>query len=324
MSLCINTITSEGMVLAADSRQTYKNRKGMSRIGSDSASKIFQLTDTVGIAITGLAFLSERGTLKNISSFIENFKTTHDLKKSNVEEIAKKLKNYFEKKYDYKPTLKQLSKNIKVDLESRQFELLELEVDEKIGRIEFKFKDKEGKINTGAAGIDGLQFIVTGFNMDDSYQSILVYIPGEIKVQRDSTKKGKQYGAGWIGQTDVVTRMILGFDGRISNLPFVQKSIKSEGGEIINSQLRKLEYDIKWGTMTLQDGIDFSLLAIETTSAIQRFSDGIMADPGDMPGVGGPIDVAVITKDKGFIWVKKKGLIVKNNKVDLESIKDLK
>jgi len=28
---------------------------------------------------------------------------------------------------------------------------------------------------------------------------------------------------------------------------------------------------------------------IQTTLAMQRFSDGIIANPGDMPGVGGPV-----------------------------------
>ncbi len=59
---------------------------------------------------------------------------------------------------------------------------------------------------------------------------------------------------------------------------------------------------------------------IQTTSAIQRFSDGVAADPGDMPGVGGSIDVAVITPDKGFVWINKKNLNVGETKVDLEKI----
>jgi hypothetical protein len=41
MSLAINTTTPEGIILAADSRQSYRNQKGVSRIGSDSASKLF-------------------------------------------------------------------------------------------------------------------------------------------------------------------------------------------------------------------------------------------------------------------------------------------
>ena len=47
MSLCINITTPEGIILAADSRQSYINKKGMSRVGSDSATKLFRGTSTV-------------------------------------------------------------------------------------------------------------------------------------------------------------------------------------------------------------------------------------------------------------------------------------
>ena len=73
MSLAINTTTPEGMVLAADSRQSYRNQKGMARIGSDNAFKLFQLNKRVGVAVTGIAFLPEDGVKKNISKFIEEF-----------------------------------------------------------------------------------------------------------------------------------------------------------------------------------------------------------------------------------------------------------
>ena len=45
---------------------------------------------------------------------------------------------------------------------------------------------------------------------------------------------------------------------------------------------------------------------IKTTSAIQRFSDGIKGDPGDMPGVGENVEVAVITPHEGLAWISKK------------------
>jgi len=79
MSLGINTTTPEGIVLAADSRQSYRNRKGMSRIGSDSASKVFKIGDKMGVIVAGLAFLPENGVLKNISRFIEEFKKSGSL-----------------------------------------------------------------------------------------------------------------------------------------------------------------------------------------------------------------------------------------------------
>ncbi|WP_207798993.1 hypothetical protein [Candidatus Cryosericum odellii] len=79
--------------------------------------------------------------------------------------------------------------------------------------------------------------------------------------------------------------------------------------------------------MTLQDAIDFCQLAIETTTAIQRFSDGVLMDPGDITGVGGPIDMAVITYDKGFTWLNRKHLNFKSKtgdvEVDLEDLPSL-
>jgi len=62
---------------------------------------------------------------------------------------------------------------------------------------------------------------------------------------------------------------------------------------------------------------------IQTTSAIQRFSDGILIDPGDITGVGGPVDVVVITPNKGFVWVNKKSLNVGNSTIDLEKLPDV-
>jgi len=101
MSLAINTTTPEGIVLAADSRQSYRNRKGMARIGSDNASKLFQLNKRISVAVTGLAFLPENGVMKNISKFIEEFKRETDVEKLNVKEAAEKLHYLFNKKYNW-------------------------------------------------------------------------------------------------------------------------------------------------------------------------------------------------------------------------------
>lgn len=318
MSLGINTTTSEGIVLAADSRQSYRNQKGMSRVGSDSASKVFKLTDKVGLIVTGLAFLPENGVLKNISKFIEDFRVTHDLKKLTVEEIGNELQKYFKDKYDYKAQLENLSKTVKDNLTAQGAEIIKFE--QKEAHIEFTFKDQTKAEKKGVVGVDQLQFIVTGFNRDDSHQSAVVYVPGNSKVSRDSKIKGQEYGANWIGQIDVIARVVLGYDARIQNLPFFGKVASENTPAQIQAQLAGLEYVIQWGTMTLQDGIDFSVLAIDTTTAIQRFSDGVRLDPGDMPGVGGAIDVAVITREKGFVWVSKKKLTVGENIVDLENI----
>lgn len=309
MSLAINITTPEGIVLAADSRQSYRNRKGVSRIGSDSASKLLLLNNRVGIAITGLAFLPENETPKNISKFIEQFKREVPLEDLNVKEIAEKIYFLFNKKYNWQEQLDKLPDQINNNLTKQGLEVIEIKKEQY--NVRFKVKDKQGNIKDGVANIEGLVFFVAGYNKDGSHEVYNVYIPGENTKRRDSSQKGLEYGANWIGQTDVVTRIVKGWDPRIFNTPFVGESIQQRSQQEIEKQLNGLEYSINWGAMPLQDAIDFSVLVIQTTSAIQRFSDGIQSDPGDIPGVGGPVDILVLTPE-GPKWVKRKELNIKN------------
>jgi 20S proteasome alpha/beta subunit len=322
MSLAINATTSSGLVLAADSRQSYRNLKGMSRIGSDNASKLFQLNKRIGCAITGIAFLPSPGGIKNISAFVDEFRRIEEVERLNVEEMANKLHQFFESKYDWKTPLQNLKSLIKKDLENKGLELIG-DFEEEKGILKFKFKDKTGKEQQRIGRVDRIDIMVAGFNHDGSHQVFVCNVPGEISKKRDSKEKGKEFGASWIGQIDVTSRIVLGWDGRIFALPFVQEAVKNLGEEQIKKQLQGIEYQINWGTMTLQDAIDFCTLAIRTTSAIQRFSDGIAMDPGDIPGVGGEIDVAIITRDKGFIWAKKKNIIIDGKEIDIDNLPNL-
>jgi hypothetical protein len=79
-----------------------------------------------------------------------------------------------------------------------------------------------------------------------------------------------------------------------------------------------VEYIINWSTITLQDAIDFCVIMTRTTESIQRFSDGTILSPGGITGVGGEIDIAVITPDKGFTWLKKKKLKTEGAELSLE------
>lgn len=305
MSLAINVTTPEGIVLAADSRQSYRNKKGMARIGSDSASKLFLINNRIAVAATGLAFLPENNIPKNISKFIEQFKREVDVEKLSVKEVAEKLYYLFNKKHNWQEQLDKLPDQIKQDFTRQGFEIIEVKKEQY--NIKFKIKDKKGNIKEGVGNVEGLVLFIAGYNSDGSHEVHNVYIPGEIIKRRDSSQRGMEYGANWIGQTDVVSRIIKGWDARILNVAFIGEAVKQKGRQEIEKQLNNLEYAINWGAMPLKDAIDFSVLAIQTTSAIQRFSDGIQADLGDIPGVGGPIDVLVLTPD-GPKWIKQKEL----------------
>ena len=324
MSLAITTTTPEGVVLAADSRQSFRNRKNMMRVGSDNASKIFQINNRVGVAVTGLAFLPENDVMKSIGKFIHEFR--HDAEVNNwstVKDIAEQLHHWLDKKYNYRDQLEKLPEKITADLQKQGCEIIETTK----GRdsVKCRFKDPQGHSREMVARVEMINFMVAGHDEDGDHQVYNAAVPGDVGKYRDSKEKGKEYGATWIGQGDVVSRIVLGFDSqRIGNLNFISNNKDQEQQAEIQKQLRSLEYVIQWGTMTLQDAIDFCVLMIQTTSAMQRFSDGVIHDPGDMPGVGGPVDVAVITPDKGFLWINRKKLSVGDVEVNPDKEPDLK
>src|SRR3989344_1552310 len=144
MSLAINTTTPEGIVLAADSRQSYRNQKGVSRIGSDSASKLFLINNRIGVAVTGLAFLQENGISKNISKFIEQFKREVEVEKLSVKEVAEKLHYLFDKKLNWQEQLDKLPDQIKANFIKQGFEIIEVKKEQY--NVKFKIKDKTGNI----------------------------------------------------------------------------------------------------------------------------------------------------------------------------------
>jgi hypothetical protein len=94
MTLAIGLVNPEGIVMAADSRQSY--RHAAVRIGSDSAIKVFELSDTVVAATSGYAFLrlQNAATPQNISTLVEDFKPTV-ARGTTVLQIATALHTYF-------------------------------------------------------------------------------------------------------------------------------------------------------------------------------------------------------------------------------------
>ncbi len=65
-----------------------------------------------------------------------------------------------------------------------------------------------------------------------------------------------------------------------------------------------------FGLFSLQDAIDYAKFLIRTTADFQRFS-------GNMPTVGGEIDIALVTNHRGFQWIAQKELY---RKLDTEPV----
>lgn len=300
MTLVISTITSSGIVLTADSRQTYRNQAGAIRIGSDSAMKVFKLTDSSGVAISGRAFLNEANQPpKDIGFFINRFVKTEKLEKLKTKEIAEKLNKYLGDIF-VTQEIEALKKQI--ENEVNKLEGTELKFSKTDGNLQsYSYKDKTKKLVSQTGWIETIKMIVAGIDDDKVGRVYSVLIPKGVTGEGDTQK----CGAMWVGQTDVLARIVKGYAPEIGNIDFIKKAFAKDE-KSTSDQLNKMEYIINWATITLQDAVDFCVLMTRTTESIQRFSDGTILQPGGITGVGGEIDIAVITPEEGFKWLKKK------------------
>lgn len=271
MSLIIAVTNPEGIVVAGDSRQTFLRRGsgGVStnRVGSDSGVKVFDLTAEVVAATTGWAFLRPQG-----AATLRNISSLVD---------------------DFKRTI-QLNApiaTVAADLHTHFTTIYQWHVGQNYD-------------SAPPAGRIALSFLVVGY--DQGARTGLVFlceIPGTVRRFGDTDHPNPF----WFGQTDVVARIMLGYDPRLVNLATIQ-SLQANPQANLQQQLGSLNYVVGWPTMTLQDAIDFAASMIQTTITIQRFAEGIVSDPSGPPGVGGPIDIAVCRPGKPICWIARKDL----------------
>lgn len=306
MTLIINVITPNGIVMASDSRQTERNLKQFTRISTDSANKLFSLNKRVIVATAGLAFFADdSGIQKNVSEYIEEFKEDNNLENLTVDEISSRLHEFINKQYPWEKQLDISAQQLEIEAERNGEKILS--IDRRKDSIEFKIKQPSGRIKEGHLNIEPVNLLVSGYNPDGTCETYEVSAPGERILKRQNN----EYGCTWLGQGDLVSRIILGYDPKLFNIHLI-KSMNKKSLEDLKSQVRGLEYYIQWNLITLQDAVDLSVFLIKSTAMIQNFADGINMDVGDFQGVGGPIDVVLITKD-GIKWINKKEVIYSEN-----------
>ncbi len=155
------------------------------------------------------------------------------------------------------------------------------------------------------AGQCALNFIVAGYDPGSRVGELFSI---DVPTPAAPTAAGRTTnnpGPWWIGQVDVVARILNGYDFRILNLPFVQAANQTGTA---TTQLNGLSYAVYWNTMTIQDAIDFAVGMIQITTTVQKFTAGIATQLGAVAGVGGPIDVAVVRPGTNVSWISRKEL----------------
>ena len=146
----------------------------------------------------------------------------------------------------------------------------------------------------------GMYFIVGGFDPDDPHGKVCEF---SIPLQDGAELKDHMgFCVRWGGETDIINRLIHGYDPKM--LQLVQKRFgvsRKELEEFRLSLKHELEHNIPYEVLPLQGCVDLAVLLIRTTMTTQKLAIGAR-------GVGGAIEIATITRTEGWSWIQKKAL----------------
>lgn len=109
-------------------------------------------------------------------------------------------------------------------------------------------------------------------------------------------------GLTWSGMAEPISRIVLGFSPSLGMV--LEKALGVPPQQvgpalaIIQANLQQTGFLVH-PAMPLQDAIDLAEFLVYAATQYHRFAPGA-------PGVGGPIEIAAISKHEGFKWVKRK------------------
>jgi hypothetical protein len=146
-----------------------------------------------------------------------------------------------------------------------------------------------------------LGYLVAGYSSDgDEPKAYVTHlgIPGAPQLVEVIPEEA---GAVWFGQPEAIARILTGLSTAVAEaLVNLDVGVDAKQAESVVQGLKaQLTPQIVTAAMPIQDAIDLAEFLVHATIQYVRFS------PGN-PTVGGPIEIATITKHEGFKWVQRK------------------
>lgn len=108
-----------------------------------------------------------------------------------------------------------------------------------------------------------------------------------------------QIGITWNGEIEAIHRIYLGYGTLLEKVLGLNGLNKEQINKIINLCRKNLAIPMVTPAIPIQDAIELAIFLVETTIKFSKFAPGA-------PTVGGPIEVAAITKHESFKWVRRK------------------
>lgn len=146
-----------------------------------------------------------------------------------------------------------------------------------------------------------LGFIVAGYSsgerMAEEYQ---IDIHGGVCEPPRLLRPKADSGLSWSGQPEAISRLILGFSPLLPTVLEQQLGAPADQLPGVVAVLQQqLVAPLVSPAMPFQDAIDLAEFLVDLTIKFSRFAPGPQT-------VGGPIEIAAISKHEGFKWIRRK------------------
>ena len=110
----------------------------------------------------------------------------------------------------------------------------------------------------------------------------------------------EQLGVTWAGEPEALNRLITGVSGAMNQVLEEKFQVDpSQVPSVLDDLRSQLSFPVIMPGMPLQDAIDLAKFMVDTTVRFSRFTPGPQT-------VGGPVEIAAISKHEGFRWIKRK------------------
>jgi hypothetical protein len=151
-------------------------------------------------------------------------------------------------------------------------------------------------------------FTISGYSSNSSHaEEWRLNLESINKVEPVLLSNYYDSGINWAGQPEAISRLINGYTRNLKNI-LLSINNNDNPSHNINEELANLIIDevrtqasspIINQAMPIQDAIDIAEFLVDMTAKFGKYT---MGDDS----VGGPIEIAAITKHEGFKWVKRK------------------
>jgi hypothetical protein len=279
MSIAVVIGVHDGLVIAADSASTLTISVAPGAIAGvanvyDNANKIFNLYK--GKPIGCVTFGSGSIGNSSIGTLIK------DLRAALMDE--------------------EKAKKLRIEFDPDNYAM------EKVADIVAKFLGDEcQKQNAAILPTMNIGLLLGGYSTDGSLgESWGVEIKAGKALPPKQLRQPDQAGVSWGGMSEALQRLVIGFSPSIFKV--LAEVSSSEGKNVTPEQLftqlnalfiARLQAPLVFAPMPIQDAIDLARFLVHAAIMFSHFLPGAQM-------VGGPIEIAAVTKHEGFKWIERK------------------